>query len=128
MSKPNIKSPVGKAYAFFQQDRDDSISGLLPWIREYTRTLSELTLDLVMDIDKLNTENDSALADIVEQAKQEQMNHVLKATLLGNGNRKVAEYLGDIMNGVCAELYPGAETSPVGIVYKRGEQYVFRRK
>jgi len=55
------------------------------------------------------------------------MNHVLKATLQGAGNRKAANFLGNIMNGIYSELYDKSDPFYAGIVYKRGEQYVFRR-
>jgi len=54
------------------------------------------------------------------------MSHVLKATLPGSGNKKAANYLGNILNGVYTDLYDRSEPFCAGIVYKKGEQYVFR--
>ncbi len=99
------ESLIGRAYGFFYYAGKDSISEVLPQIREGTKTPSELTLDLVAGVDNLDTENDSALVEIVQKAKRQHMTHVLKATLPGMGNRRTANFLGNIMNGVYAELY-----------------------
>lgn len=117
----------GKAYGFFYYGGRESILEVLPEIRERTETPSELTLDLVEGVDNLNTENDSALVEIVQRAKRQSMNHVLKATLTGMKNIRAANFLGNIMNGVYGKLYDKSEPFYAGIVYKRGEQYVFRR-
>ncbi len=119
---------VGKAYGFFYYAGKRSISEVLPQIREKTETPSKLTLDLVEGVDNLDTENDSALVKIVEQAKRQHMSHVLKATLPDMGNRRAANFLGNIMNGVYTELYAKSEPFYAGIAYKRGEQYIFRRE
>ncbi len=122
------ETPVGKAYGFFYYSgRTKNISEVLPNIRERTETPSELTLDLVEGVDNLDAENDSALVKIVKRAKQQHMSHVLKATLPGMGNRKAANFLGNIMNGLYTGLYNESEPYYAGIVYARGEQYVFRR-
>ena len=119
---------AGKAYGFFNYAGKRSISEVLPKIREGTKTPPELTLDLVEGVDNLDTENDSALVKIVQQAKQHRMSHVLTATLPDIGNRRTANFLGNIMNGIHSELYDKTEPFYAGIVYKRGEQYVFRRE
>ena len=122
------ETPVGKAYGFFYYSgRTKNISGVLPNIRERTETPSELTLDLVEGVDNLDTKKDSELVKIVARAKQQHMSHVLKATLPGIGNRKAANFLGNIMNGLYTGLYNESEPFYAGIVYNRGEQYVFRR-
>ena len=121
------ESSVGKAYGFFHYAGKNSILEVLPQIREGTETPLELTLDLVRGLDNLDTENDSALVEIVQQAKRQHMNHALKATLPRMGNRRAANFLGNIMNGIYTELYDKSEPFYAGIVYKRGEQYVFRR-
>ncbi len=119
---------VGKAYGFFHYaGRKNSILDVLPQIREGTETPLELGLDLVEGVDNLDTENDSALVKIVQQAKRQHMSHVLKATLPGTGNRRAANFLGNIMSGIYTDLYDRSEPFYAGIVYKRGEQYVFRR-
>ena len=120
------KGSVGEAYGFFHYKGKKSISEVLPQIREGTETPSELTLDLVDGVDNLDTGNDSALVGIVQQAKRQHMSHVLKATLPGMGNRRAANFLGNIMNGIYTELYDKSDPFYAGIVYKRGDQYVFR--
>jgi len=122
----DVGKVIGRAYGFFHYAGKDSIQEVLPQIREGTNTPPELTLDLVEGVDNLNTENDSALVEIVQQAKRQHMSHVLKATLPGMGNRRTANFLGNVMNGVYTELYDKSEPFYAGIVYKRGEQYVFR--
>jgi len=58
---------AGKAYGFFYYaDRASRILDALPNIRKCTETPSELTLDLVEGVDNLDTENDSALVEIVQ--------------------------------------------------------------
>ena len=118
---------IGEAYGFLHYNGKKSISEVLPQIREGSETPSELTLDLVEGVDNLDTGNDSALVGIVQRAKRQHMNHVLKATLPGMGNRRAANFLGNIMNGIYTELYDKSDPFYAGIVYKRGEQYVFRR-
>jgi len=118
---------TGRAYGFFYYNGKKSILEVLPQIREVTKTPSELTLDLVEGADNLDTENDSALVEIVQQAKRQHMSHVLRATLPGIGNRRTANFLGNVMNGIYTKLYYKSEPFYAGIVYKRGEQYIFRR-
>ena len=122
------ESPVGKAYGFFHYAGKKSIPKALPQIREKTKTPPELTLDIVEGVDNLDTEDDSALVEIVQQAKRQHMSHAIKATLPGMGNRRTANFLGNIMNGIYSELYDKSEPFYAGIAYKRGEQYVFRRE
>lgn len=127
--KPKKEESVGKAYGFFYYaGRTNTISKvLLPQIRKCTKTPSELSLDLVEGVDNLDTENDSALVKIVQQAKRQHMSHAMKATLPGMGNRRAANFLGNIMIGVRTNLYDKSEPFYAGIVYRRGEEYVFRR-
>lgn len=117
---------IGTAYAFFQYGgRTEDISEILPYIREDTETPSELTLDLVDGVNKLDTTNDSALADIVSQAGN--MSHVLKATLPGVDNRKAADYLGNIVNGFYnTPLYQPSEPFYGEIAYKVDGEYILR--
>lgn len=125
---PKKEVSAGRAYGFFYYaDRTNRISKALPRIRGCTKTPLELTLDLVEGVDNLDAENDSALVEIVQRAKRQHMSHVLKAALPGMGNRRAANFLGNIMNGVHNKLYDKSEPFYAGIAYKRGEQYVFRR-
>ena len=124
----DVGKVIGRAYGFFHYAGKDSIQEVLPQIREGTNTPPELTLDLVEGVDNLNTENDSALVEIVQQAKQRHMNHIVKATLPDVGNRRTAEFLGDIIGGIYTNLYDKSEPFYGSIVYKRGEQYIFRRE
>jgi len=121
------ETSVGIAYGFFHYAGGDSISDVLPQIREIAETPSELTLDLVEGVDNLDTENDSALVEIVQKAKRRRLNYALKATLPGKGNRTAANLLGDIISNIDNEFYGKSDPFYAGIVYKRGKQYVFRR-
>jgi hypothetical protein len=127
-NESNDKSPTGTAYAFYQSHKpkdDNYISEeLIPWIREYTNTRPELTLDLITDMEELDTQNDSALAEKVNEAKQAKMNRVLKATFPSEENSRVAEYLGDIMNGICEDLYPGVNNPSMDVIHKNGKEYI----
>mgnify|MGYP001175421245 CR=1 FL=1 len=120
---------IGKAYGFFYyKGKSEDISEILPNLRDMYKTPSELSLNLVEGVDKLNITKDSALVGIVEQAKRQHMSHVLEATLPNTGNKITANLLGDIMTGINFSLYNKKEPFYAGIVYKRGEQYVFRRE
>jgi hypothetical protein len=121
------KGSVGEAYGFFYYAGKDSISDALPYISKTVETPPEMTLELIEGMDNVDTSNDPALVEIVEKAKSGRLNHVLKASLPGVSNRMTASHLGDIMSGICTELYDSSEPFHSGIVYKRGEQYVFRQ-
>jgi len=121
------ESPVGKAYGFFHYAGKKSIPKALPQIREKTKTPPELTLDIVEGVDNLDTEDDSALVEIVQQAKRQHISHVLKATLPGLGNRRAANFLSNVMGGLYAKLYDKSEPFCGAVTYKRGERYVFMR-
>lgn len=125
----SIDKKVGKAYAFFYcGGKTENISERLPYIKDKYETPSELDLNLVEGINNLNTKKDSALVEIVEQAKRQRMSHVLEADLPNAGNKKTADLLGDIMTGINYSLYDKKEPFYAGIVYKRGEKYIFRRE
>ncbi len=120
---------TGKAYGFFYyKGKAKDISERLPYIRDKYETPSELNLNLTEGMDNLDATKDSALVEIVEQAKRQHMSHVLEATLPNVGNKMTADLLGDIMTGINFSLYDKEEPFYAGIVYKRGEQYIFRRK
>jgi len=126
--KAGTSGKIGEAYGFFYYGgKTNQIFRALPQIRELTESPLELTLDLVEGVDNLNTGNDPALVEVVQRAKEQHMSHVLKATLPGMGNRRAANFLGNIMIGVYDKLYDESEPFNAGIAYKRGEQYVFRR-
>lgn len=120
------ETSIGTAYAFFHYGgKTEDLLKELPYVREDTETPSELTLDLVEGVKNLDTKNDSALVDIVKQAGN--MSHVLKATLPGVDNRKAANYLGNIVNGIYnTPLYQPSEPFYPEIAYKIDGQYVLR--
>jgi len=119
---------IGEAYAFFYyQGKTQDVLDVLPDIREKTETPSGLGLDLVGGVENLDVKGDFALVEIVQKAKRQHMSHVLKATLPDMGNRRAANFLGNIMNGIYVCLYEPKEPLYAGIVYKRGPKYVFRR-
>ncbi|MBI2146125.1 hypothetical protein HYU22_02185 [Candidatus Woesearchaeota archaeon] len=125
----NDTGSVGTAYGFFYYGgRASQISQVLPKIRKRTETPLELALEVVEGVDNLNTGEDSGLTNVVRRAHEAHMSHVLQATVPAMGNRRAANFVGNIMNGIYAELYDRTEPFNAGIVYQRGEQYVFRRK
>ncbi len=120
---------VGKAYGFFYYaGRTRHITEVLPQIREGTETPKELGLRVIEGVENLNVHGDSKLAAIVAQAKSQHMSHVIEATLPDMKNVRAANCLGNVMGGISQELYDSSEPFYAGITYKRGEQYVFRRK
>lgn len=119
---------IGEAYCFFHYSGKESISKVLPQIKEMTESPKEISLAFTEGLDNLDIQNDSALAVIAKQAKIQHLNHVLKATLPSAGNRRTSGFLGNIMNGIYTNLYEPTEPFYAGIVYKRGQQYVFKRE
>lgn len=132
---------TGKAYGFFYyKGKAEDISEKLPYIRDMYETPSDLELSLTEGVCKFIGTSilgrkalagkpiDTQLRDVATQAKRQHMSHVLEATLPNVGNKMTADLLGDIMTGVNFSLYDKEEPFYAGIVYKRGEQYVFRRK
>jgi len=117
----------GKAYGFlYYAGKTRHISEALPQIREGTETPKKLKIN-VEDIDNFDARGDSKLTKILEQAKSSHMSHVIEATLPDMKNVRAANYLGNIMIGIYSELYGKKEPFNAGIVYKRGDKYVFRR-
>jgi hypothetical protein len=117
----------GKAYGFlYYAGRTKHISEVLPQIREGTETPSKLKLK-VENIENFDSHGDSQLTKILEQAKSSHMSHVIEATMPDMKNLRAANYLGNVMNGIYSELYSQSEPFNAGIVYKRGDKYVFRR-
>lgn len=141
-----VSEKIGEAYGFFYyQGKSEDIENVLPDIRSGTETPTELSLELIEGVDKLTTWKnkprihksedgkyivdmfgDSDLEDIIQRAKNQHMSHALKANMPNSGNRKVAGFLGNVMNGIYTSLYGKEEPFYAGIVYKRGEKYVFR--
>ena len=119
---------VGEAYGFFYYKGNTlNISKELPWIKKATETPENLSLYLVRGVSNLRTQGHPGLVKIVRKAEQAKMNHVLQATLPGEGNRRGANFLGNIMNGIRISCYDKEEPFSAGVVYRRGSQYVFRR-
>ena len=118
---------TGKAYGFFYYNgKIQDITKVLPNIVRKTKTPEDIDLE-VSSVKNLETKGDSPLVDIVEQAERSRMSHVITATLPNEGNFKTANYLGNVLNGVHFKLYGKKEPFNAGIVYKRGDKYVFRR-
>ncbi len=125
-SETKQEKRIGTAYGFFYYPgRTEKVARVIPDIVQKTETPQKMTLE-VGCLKNLNTEGDSGLAEIAEQAKKCRMNHVLKAALPDEGNRRTANYLGNVMNGVYLSLYQKEEPFNADIVYKRGDKYVFR--
>lgn len=115
---------IGEAYAFlYYKGRTEDISKQLPVIREDFLTPSDLKLDLT-GLDKYTTK-DPALADIVQQAKDVRMSHVLKASRPNPKNKELVTNLRDILNGIYSMLHEGDEEFFGQIIYKEGNKYVF---
>ncbi len=118
---------TGEAYGFFYYDgQTKDIANVLQDIRKRTETPTEMSLELIEGMGSIDTKKDSALVGIVEQAKRQHMSHALKAALPGGGNRKAANFLGNVMNGIYVCLYDSKGPFYTGIVYKRGDRYIFR--
>ena len=119
----------GEAYGFlYCNATTQQIITELADAREITETPSMLGIDLVSRVDELDTSGDSALAAIAERAKAAKMSHVIKASMPNAGNRRVAGLVGNLMDGLYASpLYAKGEPYCSGIVYKRGNGYVFKR-
>ena len=119
---------IGEAYGFFHyQGLTSDIEGVLPSAREKASSPLELTLELSEDFEALAAA-EPALGRIVEKAQRAHMSHVLRAQLPGAGNRKAATEIGDLLNEIYrSPLYDKKAPFCAGIVYKRGEEYVFRR-
>ncbi|MBT3940857.1 hypothetical protein HOD83_03435 [Candidatus Woesearchaeota archaeon] len=129
-----MRKVFGMAYGFFPRVAEELIlESDLPWLRERAETPSEITLKLV-DVSELDTENDFILDQIVQLAEKNE-SQVVKATLTQelstkprSGNRITAYHLSEFIEFVYAGLRGQSEKRPVGVVYKRGESYVFKRK
>ena len=123
----NGTAKVGRAYGFFAYDgKTENVLDELPRARNLAQTPNEMGLELT-EVDNLHIGEDSALAGIVEKAKQQNMTHALEASMPGVGNRKVSGEVAAIMNNIYASpLYAPGEQFCAGIVYKRGEKYCFR--
>ncbi|HII16153.1 MAG TPA: hypothetical protein HA362_07650 [Nanoarchaeota archaeon] len=119
----------GEAYGFmYCSATTQQIITELADAREITQAPSMLGIDLVAQVDQIDTSGDSALADIVQRAKAEKMSHVIKASMPNAGNRRVAGLLGNIIDGLYASpLYPAGAPYCAGVVYKKGAEYVFKR-
>ena len=119
----------GTAYGFFYyQGETRDILKVLPEVREKVVTPPEVSLDLIEGMDNVNLQNDSALVEIIEKAKRQHLSHALKATWFNVGNRKVAQELADVLNGICLTIYEQTEPFYSGIVYKKGKHYVFKKE
>ena len=118
---------IGKAYGFlYYGGKTEDIVRELSNVRDFARTPRELT-QKVSDIDGFNTE-DSALEDIVKSAKINQMSHVIEAEMPQASNRTVANELFSVFSYVyLSGLYQKNEPFNDGIVYKRGNSYIFNR-
>ena len=118
---------IGKAYGFlYYGGKTEDIVRELSNVRDFARTPRELT-QKVSDIDGFNTE-DSALEDIVKSAKINQMSHVIEAEMPQASNRTVANELFSVFSYVyLSGLYQKNEPFNDGIVYKRGNSYIFKR-
>ena len=116
---------TGEAYSFFYYTgKDEELEKNLPWIQRETAP-SDLEVSVIKGVENLDTSNDPAMVEIKEKAKRRNMSHVLRARAPNLGNKKVAEHLVQVMAGVYHALYEEKEPFNSGIVYKRGNQYVF---
>jgi len=117
----------GKAYGFFYYNGSmKNVERVIPKIVLKTETPWQMDFQ-VSTVRGLKTGGDSALVDIAEEAERNHMSHVIEATLPDMKNVRAANYLGNVMIGIYSELYGKKEPFNAGIVYKRGDKYVFRR-
>ncbi|MDP3728702.1 MAG: hypothetical protein Q8R18_04590 [bacterium] len=118
---------IGQAYGFLQyRGKNRTIQRVFPSIVR-RQNFSELAFISLSRIAAFQTE-DSALTHIVEEAREGNMTHVVKATVENSGNREVALFVGDIFNGMYMNLFHQGDPFCAGIIYQRGDRYVYRRK
>lgn len=122
------KGKEGSAYAFFYCNADyKQVARKLPDIKERTKSPSDLELSLT-EVEKIE-EVDEQLQPVLDEARGAKMNYMLKASMPNIGNKRVADELDAIMINVYAsQLYAKGEPLNAGIVYQRGERYVFKRQ
>lgn len=121
----------GKAYAFFGcRASKKEIEELLPDIREFVKTPSELELSLTEGLNDLT--NDSELRDITLKASDGglrfiHLRYVLIAAHAEATNNETAGELADILNQAYqSSLYQDKEQFRGAIVYKENGEYTLR--
>jgi hypothetical protein len=129
MTKTANAGKKGEAYAFFYcNGKKEEIQNELPNAKRETKAPSELELTLAEVSDKTLTSNDPGLARMADEAKSNHLNFVLKGALPGAGNMKTAGELTIIVNNLyLSQLYTGNEPFCGGTIYRRGDQYVFKK-
>ena len=132
---------IGKAYGFFDCSASkEEIEAELPIIREITQIPSELELSLIEGME--NLKGDSDLMAIAQDAKKKGIRYVLEATYSNPTkkerqyifpfamltNKETAKVVVDILNHAYQPpLYQKGEPFRGEVVYKEGDQYLFRK-
>ncbi len=118
---------VGKAYGFLQYSgKNRDLVRAFPAIVKRENFPQSCTFSL-LEIAAFKTE-DSALARLVEEARECDRTHILEGSIDNSSNRKAAMFVGDIFNGVYMTLFNQGDPFSAEIVYQRAGRYVFRRK
>jgi len=117
---------IGKAYGFFDCTASKKeIEAELPAIRELAQIPSQLELSLTEGMD--NLKGDSDLMSLAQEAKKEGIKYVLEATYSGATNKETADEVAAILNQAYqTPLYKEGESFKGEIVYREGDQYIFR--
>jgi len=116
----------GEAYGFFYYSGStESLAERMPEMRKKAHTPGSMNVTLLDKFDNLD-KDDPALTEIIEKANNSHMSHVVKAVMPDKGNRYVAMEVGDILSQIYRNFYAKNEPFCAGVVYKRGNQYVFR--
>jgi len=129
MEKTQGNVRIGEAYTFFYCDASkkeiekelyDFKNFIDPQRREQIPSELELSLTKGMD----NVRGDPKLVSLAEEAQEQGINYLLKATYPGATNRAAAEELKDISNQLyTSQLYEKGEEFRRGIFYKDNGEY-----
>ncbi len=116
---------TGEAYGFLHyKGGPDDISKQLGGFKEdEAKALPELRF-AVGKTGELNATGDSALEEILQLAKQADLNYAIKATLPCAGNKAAAEQMVGGMMWINGTLYEDGGPFSAEVVYKEGENYV----
>ncbi len=119
-----INDVGGEAYGFFYCDASkQEIKAELPTIRELVKTPPQLELYLSKCMDGI--EGDEELTALAQEAKQEGINYILKATCPNETNKYAADAVADIVNQLYnTPLYEDNTEFKGGVVYKENGKYV----
>ncbi len=113
---------TGKAYGFLRcSTPKEEIEAELPFIRNLSKTPSELRLSLREGIDNIG---DSKLEPIITKARKDAMRYSIKATYAGATNKETADELSVIINQAYQSPLFFDEQFKGKIAYEENGEYV----